>query len=322
MNLAPVTRLFGRIVLKARAKSPELLLIAGGISFVGTVILASKETLKFQEVLEEHNKALEQLKKTEEQMASGEIQITAFSKADARRDRMIIYKHTILDGVKTYGKAIGLGIVSFSCFAGAVGIVRGWLVGAVALNTQLRQENHALEEAVISEYGAEKLNELKAKGCGSTVIHEEDPETGELKVKETYGTTPEAFSIFFDSASRAFVKNDHQANTIVLETKLQYANHRLRTRGYLFINELLDMLDYPEECWLQAGNLYGWKYYKDPKEAKKHGAANCVSFGLDGPNAALDPVNARFLAGLEDVALLRFNCDPEPILGQLGWRKK
>ena len=57
-----VSKIAGRTGLVLKKKSPEILLAAGLVGFVGTVVLACKATLKADEVLDEHEKKMEDIK--------------------------------------------------------------------------------------------------------------------------------------------------------------------------------------------------------------------------------------------------------------------
>ena len=63
--LQTITNATGRLGLQIEKHSPELLLGAGIISFVGTVVLACKATTKMSQIMEKHNEELELLKTPE-----------------------------------------------------------------------------------------------------------------------------------------------------------------------------------------------------------------------------------------------------------------
>ena len=81
-------------------KSPEAALIGGiGMVVVGTV-LACKQTLKVEDILDEHQEVLDKIEKvaSSDQNNSGEI----YTESDAKKDRMMLKARTGARLVKLY----------------------------------------------------------------------------------------------------------------------------------------------------------------------------------------------------------------------------
>ena len=85
-----------------------------------------------------------------------------------------------------------------------------------------------------------------------------------------------------------------QYNLAFLRQQQIYCNDLLRSHGYLFVNEVLNMLGLPRTA---AGQILGWVYKKD----------SVVDFGLS------DNRNLEFIDGISNIALLNFNIDGEII---------
>ena len=319
MNFSGVTRFFGRVALKMRDKSPQLCMIAGGVTFIGTVVVACKEVLAYQEVLEEHNQLIEELKITEEKLKSGELSVAALKKADPKRVRRAIYARTAIKTVKTFAPAVGLGFASLGFFGAAFRIMNVRYAGLGALYMGLKKDHESLQDVIVQEYGEEKLQELKQKQVIETREGHIDKETGEHVVDSVKKHSLRQHSIFFDQGNPYWSK-DYDENVRLLETKWNYANYVFRNQGHLFKNELLDIFGYRKDCFTQDGNIVGWKFYKDPLEADRHGAANYIDIGIDFNDISKNSEFVqRFLRGEEPVVELVFNIDPEPILGEIGW---
>ena len=88
---------------------------------------------------------------------------------------------------------------------------------------------------------------------------------------------------------------DAEYNLMFLRDQQRYANDMLRSRGYLFLNDVYKMLDIP---LTKAGQIVGWVYDEDQPIGD-----NFVDFGL-----GTEP-NRDFVNGIENVALLDFNVD-------------
>ena len=103
------------------------------------------------------------------------------------------------------------------------------------------------------------------------------------------------FARFFDDSSSLWTK-DPEFNISVLRQQERYANAKLKTQGYLFLNDVYDMLGLSRS---QAGQVVGWIY----NEQKPIGD-NFVSFGI------YDYINSRSINdGDAKPILLDFNVD-------------
>ena len=103
------------------------------------------------------------------------------------------------------------------------------------------------------------------------------------------------FSRIFDEYNPNWVKSA-EYNFMFLRQRQQWANDLLTSRGYLFLNEVYDMLGF-DPC--TEGQVVGWTY-----DAKDENLDNYVDFGM------LDMRKERtrdFIQGSERSVLLDFN---------------
>lgn len=89
--------------------------------------------------------------------------------------------------------------------------------------------------------------------------------------------------------------NDSEYNKYFLMHQQNYATEKLRHRGYLFLNEVYDMLGIPRT---KAGQVVGWVY-----DERNPIGDNFVDFGI------YEDRNAAFINGYSDKVLLDFNVD-------------
>ena len=87
----------------------------------------------------------------------------------------------------------------------------------------------------------------------------------------------------------------HEYNRVFLATQQLKANALLKNRGYLFLNEVYEMLGVPKS---KAGQIVGWVY-----DEKNPNGDNYVDFGI------YDDRNKDFVNGNKKTALLDFNVD-------------
>lgn len=120
------------------------------------------------------------------------------------------------------------------------------------------------------------------------------------------------YARFFDDSCIGWTK-DPEYNLAFLQSKQNYCNDLLKSRansstiktGYLFLNEVYDMLGIPRT---KEGAVVGWVY----NEEKPIGD-NFVDFGLFRLN---DERNSDFINGFKNTVILDFNVDGN-ILGYI-----
>ena len=120
-------------------------------------------------------------------------------------------------------------------------------------------------------------------------IENEERENQKI-IKSGEGVTTHAR--WFDSSSSVWndQMNINEYALLFLKRNERYANDILRTRGYLFLNEVYDMLGLPRTV---AGQIVGWRY-------DEH---KTVSFNIYSKD------NSDFVNGYRHEALLDFNVD-------------
>lgn len=112
------------------------------------------------------------------------------------------------------------------------------------------------------------------------------------------------YARFFDESSQYWERSP-EWNLLFLKQQEAYANDMLKSQGYLFLNEVYNMLGLPKS---QTGQLVGWVY--DTKNPK---GDNYVDFGIYNDTEH----NHNFINGYENTILLDFNVDGE-IFSVLG----
>lgn len=122
---------------------------------------------------------------------------------------------------------------------------------------------------------------------------------GAVVDREKYDVSP--YARWFDDKSIAWSK-DPENNKFFLLRQQDYANEKLKMRGYLFLNDIYDMLGIPRS---KAGQVVGWIY--DPTDATRD---SYVDFGI------FNIRNRDFVNEYEGCLLLDFNVDG-PILDRI-----
>lgn len=280
--------------------SPEILLFTGLTGIVVSAIIACKETLKVNDILNETKEVIDIIHEGSEK---GEIKGTEYTQEDAKKDLTIAYVKTGVKFAKLYAPSVILGAVSITSILTSNNILRKRNVALAAAYATIDKTFKEYRGRVVERFGEAVDRELKynikAEKIEKTVT---DPETGkEKKTKEKIEVVDETgigqYARFFDEFSECWEK-DPEYNLMFLRRQQQYANDRLISRGYLFLNEVYEMLGLEPS---KAGQVIGWLYRpNDPK------FQNCIDFGIY--NIARKE-NRKFVNGIERSILLDFKPD-------------
>ena len=128
---------------------------------------------------------------------------------------------------------------------------------------------------------------IEGKDCEVKVLNEQDTEKKSKCDVSQYAR-------FFDEGCTGWDKNP-EYNLSFLKQQQQYANDLLKSKGYLFLNDVYDMLGIPRT---KEGQIVGWVYKEDNPIGD-----NYVDFGIFAEH------NRGAVNGFEKSILLDFNVD-------------
>ena len=293
-----LTRAFGKTKLKVKKYSPEILVVAGCIGVVGTVVSACKATTKLSAVLDEGKKNIDQLHDYVETHGYSE----EYTEQDGKKDLAIMYTQTGLQLTKLYAPAVILGTLSITAILTSNNMLRKRNVALAAAYTAVNTSFKEYRGRVVERFGKELDRELryniKEKEVEETVVNEDGTET---TVKKTVRVAdPNAI----DDTSKIWYEGnpgwskDPEFNLMYLKKQQAYANDLLKSRGYLFLNEVYEILGFPRTA---AGQQIGWIY-----DEKNPIGDNFVDFGIYDIH---DEQKVNFVNGYERSIILEFNHD-------------
>lgn len=294
-----VSRTFGRVALKFKKHSPEIMVAGGIIGGVASAVMACKATLKVSDVLEETKHQIEGVKTV---LADDTISEERYSEEDAKKDLTVIYVQTGIKLVKLYGPAVVLGAASITSILTGHNILRKRNLALAAAYTAVDTGFKEYRGRVVDRFGKELDHELKynikAKEIEEVVVDENGEEKVEKRVVNVADpNTYSEYARFFDVGCKGWDK-DPEYNLLTLRSAQNYANDKLRSQGYLFLNDVYDLLGIPRT---RAGQVVGWVY-----DEKNPIGDNFVDFGIYD----LHNEKARdFVNGYERTILLDFNVD-------------
>lgn len=299
-----------RTGLKIKKYSPEILLAVGIIGGVTSAVMACVATTKLSDTLEESKNNIDELhKKAEENDKKESHDEEVKMEEKVEKDLAIAYFNAGVKVVKLYAPSVGVGVISIMSVLTAHDILKKRNIALASAYTAVHAGFKEYRKRVVDEYGKETDQKLK-HGVKAAEFEKKtvDEETGEIKVEKDVvesvdvNATHSPYAKFFDEGCYEWT-DDAEVNLCFLRRQQEYANDLLISRcfdgkgGYVFLNEVYDMLGIPRT---KAGQYVGW-YYDDENPI----GDNKIDFGIYNTNRA----NVNFVNGYEPVILLDFNVD-------------
>lgn len=295
-----ISRAFGKAKLQLKKHSPEILVISGVVGTVAAGVMACKATTKASDILEEMHESMNQIHKVNEMAKENEN--ISYDENDLKKDTTMVYVQTGVKFAKLYGPSLAVGILSITSILVGHNILRKRNLALAAAYTTVSNSFKAYRGRVADRFGDDVEYQLrhgiKAEEVEETVV---DDDGNEKTVKKTIDVMdPNKVSDFariFDDGNIGWEK-DSEHNLAFLKMQQNYANDILKTRGYLFLNEVYEMLGFNKT---KAGQVVGWIFDEsDPK------CDNFVDFGIYRGES---PAVRAFVNGDERSILLDFNVD-------------
>lgn len=291
MNLSAIKQIVtsktGLAILATQKNSPAILFGAGVIGVLGTVVLASRATLKLSDALDEF-----EVGKAKSEAAFNNNRIGSET---AKSNNVILRTHLVLDVAKLYLPAVVLGTASIGALGGSHYIL-------TRRNAQLTAAIVAIDKAfkeyrsrVVAEQGEDKDREYMY----GTSTRDEFSETkkGEPKVTKvtTFGDGSSPYSVVFDNDNKNWQPTP-EYNAFFLRQQQNYLNDRLRSKGHVFLNDAYRELGFPDT---EAGAVTGWRWQGD--------GDNFIDFGCWTDNTLEDI--REFMRNGDRGILVDFNVD-------------
>lgn len=293
-----LSRQFHKVGFKFKKHSPEILVAAGVVGVVTSTVMACKATTKLNSILEESKGNIDTIHNYVEENGFSE----KYTEEDSKKDLAIVYTKSAVKIAKLYAPAVIVGGASIAAIIGGHHILRKRNIALAAAYAAVDQSFKEYRSRVIERFGKELDKELrfniKAKDFEETVKHEDGTETIEKTTVDV--ADPNMYSEFariYDDGCTGWTK-DPEYNLMFLKRQQSYANDLLKKRGYLFLNDVYDMLGFPKT---KAGQIIGWIY-----DEKHPIGDNFVDFGIYNLDIAK---NRDFVNGYERTIVLDFNVD-------------
>jgi hypothetical protein len=273
----------------------------GIVGVVATVVTACKATTKAGEVIEEHKESMDQLYEAVE--LADEDESVEYTDADMRKDKVIVYTQTAVKMARLYAPSMAIGSLSIAAILVSNRILKKRYLGVIAAYNAISATFEQYRERVRSKYGEDADYEMRYGTTREKVDVEYTDENGKKKIKKEEVEVlnvddPSCYAKIFGPGNRNFNYDNYDFNFTFLKMQQEYANYMLHSRGFLFLNEVYDLIGIKAT---QIGQVVGWV---DDDEGV---GDNYIDFGLYSLN---NRKLKRYADGDWDGSiLLDFNCD-------------
>ena len=293
------TRAFHKAGFQLKKHSPEILVVTGVVGTVVSAVMACKATTKVSAIIDKTKEDID----TIHECANNPEFAEEYTKEDSQKDLAIVYAQTGLNLVKLYGPAVVLGTVSIAGILTGHNILRkrnlALAAAYTAVDTGFKQYRGRVVERFGEQLDRELKYDIKAKEIEETVVDKKGKEKTVTKTIEVADplSAKSPYTFCFDETCMGW-ERDAEHNKFFLLRQQDHANEQLKAKGYMFLNEVLDMLGIPR-C--RAGQTVGWIYSDDNPIGD-----NYIDFGIFDIHCE---AARNFVNGLEKSIWLSFNVD-------------
>lgn len=245
-----ISRGFHGAAFAIKKKSPVIMLTVGIVGTGYALYKTRKAALKEPEVAQEIKDNIEKVKEKRESSS-----VDVYSDKEYKKELAIEY----IKGVGKYGKLYGIPLavetVSLACIINSH-VIMEKRNGALALAyAGLKESFDHYKQSV-----AEKVGEHTEENIRHAVTRTEEEDTKDVVDEDSFRKI-NRFSRFFAQGHTTEWTQDDNYNLMFIKGQEEYANQRLRTRGYMFWNEVLEALGFDP---VPEGQYLGWVYDRDP----------------------------------------------------------
>ena len=295
INTKSLRKSFKKAQLTVRKHSPEILMVAGVIGTVAGAVMACKETLELEDVLDECKQEKMEL---EEQYAMCE----EYSEDALKKDQVKLTIKQVAKIVKLYAPSVIMEATSIGVIFASNDIMRKRNASMAAAYATLNSMYKRYRQNVIESYGEEVDKDMRF-GIKHEKVTEIDEDGNKVKIDarivdlDNTALAISDYSRFFQAGCKGFDASSGRYNLLYLKGIQAMFNNKLIADGYVMLNDVYRELGFDT---IPEGWSIGWVY----DEANPIGD-NYIDFGLyEARNK-----NQRAVNDWEPVILMDFNVD-------------
>lgn len=295
LKVAPVISKAGFAI---RKHSPEILIVAGVASTVTSVVLACVATTKVEKELEVHQMRMNKVADAVENPAD----YGNYTEEDRKKDTITIYTQTILRVARHYLPAAIALISGITAILWSHNIMQKRNASLAFTAAAISKSYDEYRARVADRFGEDAEKELRYNIKTEKMEETVTDENGKTKKKKTDvkvqdGPLYSPYARIFDQLNPNFEK-EPEINKMFLRRCERLANDKLRIKGFLFLNEVYDMLGFEPS---KIGQSVGWIYDPTSKDSCSY-----IDFGMYDTQRQS---SNDFINGLEAAVVLDFNVD-------------
>ena len=294
INTKTLRKSFKKAQLTVRKHSPEILMVAGVIGTVAGAVMACKETLELEDVLDECKQEKMEL---EEQYAMCE----EYSEDALKKDQVKLTIKQVAKIVKLYAPSVIMEATSIGVIFASNDIMRKRNASMAAAYATLNSMYKRYRQNVIESYGEEVDKDMRF-GVKHEKVTEIDEDGNKVKIDarivdlDNTALAISDYSRFFQEGCRGF-DNSGRYNFLYLKGVQTMFNNKLIADGYVMLNDVYRELGFDT---IPEGWSIGWVYDEENPIGD-----NYIDFGLyEARNK-----NQRAVNDWEPVILMDFNVD-------------
>lgn len=275
---AGVSRQFAKTIVKTKRNSPHIFFVVGLGGGIASTVMACKATLKTEPILDQIKAEVDSAKERGP-YASQKEETQAIARVYVRGAAQI---------GKLYAPSVIVGGLSVAALTGShIQLTRRntALMGTLAATMSAFEEYRSRVREVL---GVEQEKDLY-NGTESQTIKHPDGTKELVKVRTRPGLS--LYAKQFDRTNPNWQKNA-EMNRAFIQIQQDIANHDLKARGYVFLNDVYEALGFERT---KAGQHVGWVRNGD--------GDGYIDFGLQEIH------NAGLVDGTHKEAWLDFNVD-------------
>lgn len=271
-----------KLIFRKHGSGAMMWVGVGGVAV--TIVAACVATTKAEPILDSAKDRIDNAKKLDDA-------------SEQKKAMAAAYGAMAIDFGKLYLPATLLGTCSVSLIVGSHYILKKENVALMATTAALAESFNRYRQRVIEDQGEAKDAEYYY-GIKKTKVISVDENGENPREEETCVRTAPSVSIysrFFDETNLNF-KDNGALNLMFLRRCQDEMNYLLKTRKYVFLNEVYEKLGLPRS---EAGQFVGWVWNSENGD-------NQIDFGIYNSD---NKANVDFVNGFERAVLLDFNVD-------------
>ena len=289
-----IGRSIGKLGVTFKKNLPTITTVLSAIGVVGTGVLAARAAYKSCQTIEEHKDLVDQLHANKECFET---------EKEYNKEVVAVYKNTTIDLAKVYWPAFVAGGLTIAGIFTTNNIHRNRYFTMAGMYTAAVSAYKEYRKRVSDKYGEDAERDLFYNIKREEVVTVETDKKGKEKTKVEVVTKPGPIDdpnydiIRIERGDKIWYAGLPESTYYRFLNVQSNMTQLLRTRGFVFLNEVLDALELP---MVPMGQIIGWVYDESKSETD-----NCVDFGLKEGTENFD----FFMSGKNEFVYLELNHD-------------